>query len=336
LAVREIHAESTLTPFPTQNLSYGYDAAGNITGITDNYQSARSQTLGYDNLNRLNSASGAYGSLSFTYDGVGNRATSVTGGTTNTYNYGSSSNQLNSISVSGSTVRSFSYANSGQVSQDVRGGSSTYGFTYNNDGRISSASLNGSTVGSYLYNGVEQRVAKTVSSTTTHDVYDRFGHLMSEDDGSGNPIREYIWLGNMPIALVDHGGMSPATYYVHTDQLGRPQKMTDGSASLVWDAIYDPFGNVSSVSGTATNLLMFPGQLYDSETALAQNWNREYDSTLGRYIQSDRIGLGGGINSYSYADANPTRILDPNGNTPIGAIIGGMIGELVLENRTGC
>ena len=237
--------QSTLGTTTIQNLSYGYDAAGNITSITDNDQSARSQTLGYDDLNRLNSATGAYGSLSFTYDGVGNRATSTSGGTTQTYNYGSSSNQLNSISVSGSTVRSFTYANTGQVSQDARGGSTSYTFTYNNDGRIASSTLNGSTVGTYAYNGVEQRVAKT-TTTTTHDVYDRFGHLMSEDDGSGNVIREYIWLGDLPVALVDNTGMSPVTYYIHADQVGRPQKMTDGSANLVWDAVYDPFGNVTS------------------------------------------------------------------------------------------
>jgi YD repeat-containing protein len=108
-----------------QNLSYGYDNAGNITSIIDNYQSARSQTLGYDNLNRLNSASGAYGSLSFTYDGVGNRATRVVGSTTENYNYSSTANRINTISISGSTTRSVSYANSGQVSEDLRGGSST-------------------------------------------------------------------------------------------------------------------------------------------------------------------------------------------------------------------
>ena len=113
--------------------------------------------------------------------------------------------------------------------------------------------------------------------------------------------------------------MSPVTYYIHTDQVGRPQKMTDGSANLVWDAVYDPFGNVTSLSGTATNLLMFPGQLYDSETALAQNWNREYDSTLGRYIQSDPIGLLGGINTYAYVNSNPLSYTDVYGLWPLGA-----------------
>jgi RHS repeat-associated protein len=305
--------QSSVGATTIQNLGYGYDNAGNITSITDNYQSARSQTLGYDNLNRLNSASGAYGSLSFTYDGVGNRATRVVGSTTETYNYSSTANRLSTISVSGSTTRSFSYANSGQVSEDVRGGSTTYDFTYNNNGRIASAALNSSTVGTYLYNGLEQRVAKTASSTTTHYVIDADGHVMSEDDASGNPIREYIWFESMPVALVDHTGMSPVIYFIQTDHLNRPQKLTDGSAALVWDAVYQPFGEPYSVSGPATNLLMFPGQFYDSETVLAQNWHREYDATLGRYIQSDPIGLGGGINRYAYVGGNPFSKIDSRG-----------------------
>jgi hypothetical protein len=67
----------------------------NIT--SDNYRSGRSQVLGHDNLNRLNSASGDYGSLAFTYDGVGNCTTRVSVGTTETYNYASTSNRLNTI-----------------------------------------------------------------------------------------------------------------------------------------------------------------------------------------------------------------------------------------------
>jgi RHS repeat-associated protein len=310
-----------------QDLSSGYDYSGNVTSITDNNQSARSQMLGYDDFNRLNSASGAYGSLSFTYDGVGNRATSVAGGTTETYSYGTSSNRLTGATIGGSAVRTESYANSGQISQDVRG-SDTYGFSYNNDDRLSTASLNSSTVGTYIFNGLEQRVAKTASSVTTQYVFDNAGHLMSEDNSSGNPIREYIWLDGMPVAMVDSTGMSPVIYFIHTDHLGKPQKMTDGSGSLVWDAVYKPFGEVYSVSGTATNLLMFPGQFYDSETALSQNWYRDYDATLGRYIESDPIGLDGGINTYGYANGNSIGYIDPTGQGALGAFWGGIAGEV--------
>jgi RHS repeat-associated protein len=48
-------------------------------------------------------------------------------------------------------------------------------------------------------------------------------------------------------------------------------------------------------------------------TGLFQNWNREYNARLGRYIESDPIGLGGGINTYLYVKADPTSLADPKG-----------------------
>jgi RHS repeat-associated protein len=97
------------------------------------------------------------------------------------------------------------------------------------------------------------------------------------------------------------------------EQPAQYRDFADGSAALVWDAVFQPFGEAYSVSGTATNLLMFPGQFHDSETALAQNWHRDYDATLGRYIESDPIGLSGGINTYAYVGGNPSSRTDFRG-----------------------
>jgi RHS repeat-associated protein len=59
--------------------------------------------------------------------------------------------------------------------------------------------------------------------------------------------------------------------------------------------------------------LRFPGQYYQSETGLNQNWNRDYDPQVGRYVESDPIGLLGGVNTYAYALNNPIRYIDLNG-----------------------
>ena len=55
---------------------------------------------------------------------------------------------------------------------------------------------------------------------------------------------------------------------------------------------------------------MFPGQYYDGETGLYYNYFRDYDPTLGRYVESDPIGLMGGNNTYYYTNANPIKYID--------------------------
>jgi|GEM_PF-872552 len=101
--------------------------------------------------------------------------------------------------------------------------------------------------------------------------------------------------------------------YVHADHLGTPQKMTDDAAAVVWDATYRPFGTEDAITGTATNEQRFPGQFRDAETGLHYNYFRDYDPAIGRYIQSDRIGLGGGLNTYAYVLGNPISYTDPTG-----------------------
>ena len=89
--------------------------------------------------------------------------------------------------------------------------------------------------------------------------------------------------------------------------------MTNAAGAIVWKADYDPFGKASVRVSTIENNLRLPGQYYDRETGLHYNYFRDYDSSTGRYVESDPIGLAGGLNLYSYVDGNPISRIDPLG-----------------------
>lgn len=92
-----------------------------------------------------------------------------------------------------------------------------------------------------------------------------------------------------------------------------PQRLIDSSGSVVWQAQYDAFGKAAIQIALVENNLRFPGQYYDSESGLHQNWFRDYDSSTGRYIQRDAIGLDGGISTYAYVENNSIMFFDSFG-----------------------
>jgi RHS repeat-associated protein len=126
---------------------------------------------------------------------------------------------------------------------------------------------------------------------------------------SSTVLREYVTLGGRPLALIEAGQIQ----YVHPDHLGTPQKMTDQNGALVWDAVYRPFGEAEQITGPASNPQRFPGQVYDPETGFHYNYFRDCAPGLGRYVESDPIGLRGGVNTYGYVGGNPKRYTDPHG-----------------------
>ncbi len=111
-------------------------------------------------------------------------------------------------------------------------------------------------------------------------------------------------------------------YYFHNDHLGTPQIMTDQAGRIVWKAEYEPFGKANVYEDPdgdglpVENNLGFPGQYYDAETGLHYNYHRDYDPGTGRYLEADPIGLGGGLNLYSYAVNSPLIYSDHNGLIP--------------------
>ncbi len=289
-------------------LGYGYDNANRISGITDSSNSTLSWSYGYDALDRLTSATTSSITDGWTYDADGNRLTQ-TGTTPIIFSVNSGNNQLSS--TSGSLMRSYSYDAAGHAQAY-----DSYTFNYNNRGRMMSTSAAST---NYLYDALGQMIEKSGTAGTTIFMQDESGHLIGEYNGSGNLIEETIWLGDIPVATLQFGTSALKTYYVHTDHLNTPRRITNRNTNIIvwrWDS--DPFGNGAAVQNPQGSVsvsynLRFPGQYYQAETGLSQNMARDYDPQTGRYVEADPIGLESGVDAYGYVGGHPLAFIDPYG-----------------------
>ncbi|MEZ5798993.1 MAG: RHS repeat-associated core domain-containing protein [Paracoccaceae bacterium] len=153
----------------------------------------------------------------------------------------------------------------------------------------------------------------TTGPVTIHSVFDSQGRRIAEyNETSGALIREYVWNGWEPVALIEAG----VVYFVRADHIGRPVFATNASGVKVWSASYLPFGELQVATGALPDN-RFPGQWYQSESGLHQNWMRDYDPTTGRYLQADPLGFVDGASVYGYVRQNPGRWVDPRGEDPV-------------------
>jgi RHS repeat-associated protein len=320
---RATSREDNATAGDVTNFAYTYTATNSLYTITDNVNSVNSQTLGYDALDRMTSATsaaGGYGTYGWTWDAVSNIQTQTINSTTTTFSQNAGTNQL-SQSVTGATTTTVDTTANGNILDFKIAGTAITSYTYNQANQMASATGPLSNSASYEYGFDAQRLLKTPSSG--YPIVYQYGQaakeILSENDLHSGQTADYIYMdpgrNSRPIGEVNP--TSGDVYFTHTDRQGTPQAITDSGQNVVWSAFYNPFGDTSSFSGTLVNQsLRLPGQYFDPESGNNHNGFRDYAGTLTRYAQSDPIGLAGGMNTYQYVKGNPFKYTDPRGLDP--------------------
>jgi RHS repeat-associated protein len=291
--------------------SYPYTATGTVNLTYDlgnrikNLTGTVAKTYGYDKLDRLTS----YSNEIYGYDGNGNRSSHKVGATNYAYTNPTTSNRL--TSMAGPTARTFTYDASGNITNISTG----YAFSYDARGRMTN--ITAGSVNQYGINGLGQRTTKagTGYTGTQRFVYGEDGKLLGEYDNTGVLITEHVYLNDTPIAAIKTAG----AYLIQADHLNTPRAILGAANALVWKWDSDAFGTTAanenpSALGTFNYNPRFPGQYYDKESTGHYNYFRDlYFAKTGRYLQSDPIGLAGGINTYGYVGGNPVKFADPFG-----------------------
>ncbi|TMK38819.1 MAG: RHS repeat-associated core domain-containing protein [Actinobacteria bacterium] len=308
-----------------------YDANQNLSALTDlgnttNYtrsneglltgaspQGGQAQTYGYDSVARLTGV-GANNSA-FGYDTGDNPTTSSVGSAPSVAQAFDAANQLTSTGQGTGAQRTFAYDPQGNRTTVTDAANNQTSLTYDQADQLANYA-SGSVSAQYVYDADGLRQTKTVNNTLTNAAYDLSGSLpLQIEDG---PNAYLTGPGGLPIEQIAPGGT--VLYYSH-DQQGSTTALTDQSGSTAATYSYDPYGNPTGATGTATTPFGYEGQYTDPETGLQYLRARYYDPTTAQFINRDPIEART-RQPYGYAGQSPTNYGDPSGKASAAAIAG--------------
>ena len=352
------NGDGTSTATILEGAKYTYDAAGNITMISESISPFRKLVeYQYDKQNQLVSAK------YYTYSGTSTTASSTT---TYTYAYDTAGNLLTE-KKNGATVKTYTYGDSGwnDLLTSFRHGGKTYSISYDGSGNPTSyprwqdntsyymswsngrqltymdyaTTASNETQIRYAYDANGIRSSKKVNNTV-HSYVTQSGKVIRETIGSGSSatIMDFIYDNQgLPFALnySTNNGSSFTTYYYVLNLQGDVVKLVDGGGTSVASYAYDAWGKILSSSGSKAeiNPLRYRGYYYDTETGFYYLQSRYYDPVTHRFINADSYSSTGqgiiGYNMFAYCNNSPVIQADHTGEFGLLTLVSAVVSAAV-------
>ncbi|MDR3572161.1 MAG: RHS repeat-associated core domain-containing protein [Candidatus Pacebacteria bacterium] len=249
----------------------------------------------------------------------------------------------------------YSYDKNGNLTELVTGATTTtYAYDYLN--RLVAIGTNGATTTLYGYDQFGNRMFQIMGSTTT--LYPNKYYSIVTTAGVGTSTTatttDYVWLpsqGGQPDQLLAEifqplvNGVATgtaSTYYVHSDNLGNIDVLSDASGTAQQVLSYYPYGANVVNSGQNISSRQFEG-LFNDSSGLVYSNARYYNPAQGQFTSEDPMFLGDprqqnlqdpqALNAYSYAEDNPISKNDPSGKQWVEAAEeASNEGEVMIQN----